>query len=157
VQSRYEAVCFDLFGTLVDDEGRAIDGAQRALEAMPEGRLAIVTSCGLQLARALIARAGLPNPSVIVTADDVRRNKPAPDGYLTAAARLGIEPERILVVEDSGGGIAAGRAAGMDVLAILRGRPMAFARDALFLADRLNAVRWMVDADGFVSFTTDKG
>jgi mannitol-1-/sugar-/sorbitol-6-phosphatase len=154
VEPRYEAVCFDLFGTLVEDDGSAIAGSREALEAMPGGRWAIVTSCGTQFARILIARAALPPPPILVTSDDVARNKPDPDGYLTAAKRLQTPPERILVVEDSRQGIAAGRAAGMDVLAILRGRSMNVASEALYLAERLSAVRWNVHADGTIGFLT---
>lgn len=52
-----------------------------------------------------------------VGAEDVPRGKPAPDGYLKAAARLDVPPRDCLVVEDSEAGIAAGLAAGMRVLA----------------------------------------
>jgi HAD superfamily hydrolase (TIGR01509 family) len=54
----------------------------------------------------------------IVTGDDVVRRKPAPDGYLEAALRLGTDPARSVAVEDSGPGIAAARAAGMKTVAI---------------------------------------
>jgi len=54
----------------------------------------------------------------IVTGDDVSRRKPAPDGYLEAALRLGTDPARSVAVEDSGPGIAAARAAGMRIVAI---------------------------------------
>jgi len=54
----------------------------------------------------------------IVTGSDVERRKPAPDGYLEAARRLGAEPARTVAVEDSGPGIAAARAAGMKTVAI---------------------------------------
>ena len=154
MEQRYAAVCFDLFGTLVEDDGRPVDGAREALQAMPAQRWAIVTSCGAQLARALIARAGLPEPPFLVTSDDVVRNKPDPDGYLAAASRLRVPPEQILVVEDSRQGIAAGRAAGMDVLAILRGRSISTASEALYFVERLSAVRWAVESDGTVSFST---
>lgn len=50
-------------------------------------------------------------------AEDYPRGKPAPDGFLTAAARLRVDPERCLVVEDSRAGIDAARAAGMRVIA----------------------------------------
>jgi len=49
--------------------------------------------------------------------EDYLRGKPAADGFLKAAQRLGVAPARILVVEDSEAGIAAGLAAGMRVLA----------------------------------------
>lgn len=50
-------------------------------------------------------------------AEDYPRGKPAPDGYLAAASRLGASPARCLVVEDSAAGIAAALEAGMRVLA----------------------------------------
>ena len=60
------------------------------------------------------AAAGLPVPDVLVTADQVARGKPAPDPYLLAAERLGVDPADCLVLEDAPGGVAAGRAAGHD-------------------------------------------
>ncbi|MFI5759074.1 HAD family hydrolase [Streptomyces sp. NPDC051569] len=55
--------------------------------------------------------------SVIFSAQDVGRGKPAPDLFLHAAARMGVAPERCVVVEDSPLGVAAAQAAGMDVYA----------------------------------------
>lgn len=49
------------------------------------------------------------------TASQVARGKPAPDLFLHAAARMGAEPARCVVVEDSAAGVAAGLAAGMEV------------------------------------------
>lgn len=137
----YDAVFFDLFGTLVDDGASAVAGASQCLEVLAGSRWAVVTSCGTRLARALIARAGLPQPPLLVTADDVARNKPAPDGYLYAAAALRVLPARALVVEDSLQGVAAARAAGMDVVAIARGRSPAFARAATFVVEEFSGVR----------------
>jgi len=54
-------------------------------------------------------------PNVLVSSDDGSRGKPAHDGYLIAAERLGAQACACLVVEDSVHGIAAGRAAGMSV------------------------------------------
>jgi sugar-phosphatase len=131
--AEYDAMLFDLFGTLVDDAANAMPGAKACLAALGGFPWAIVTSCSRSFARVLIAHAGLPPPPVLVAADDVTRNKPAPDGYLHAARELGVEPSRALVIEDTLQGIAAGRGAGMDVVAILRGRPSAFARAATYL------------------------
>ncbi len=50
---------------------------------------------------------------VIVTQEDVSRSKPAPDGYLLAAERLGVPPAQCLVFEDSKLGLQAAEAAGM--------------------------------------------
>jgi len=49
----------------------------------------------------------------VVTAEDYRRGKPAPDPFLEAALRLGVAPEHCLVFEDTATGIAAATAAGM--------------------------------------------
>ncbi len=111
----YQAVLFDLFGTLVNERGDAVDGAREILTRLPLSHWGIVTSCPARLARQLVARAELPQPEVLVTSDDVIHGKPAPDCYLLAAGRLHVEPEACLVVEDSLGGLAAGRAAGMRV------------------------------------------
>ena len=53
----------------------------------------------------------------IVTGMDVEHGKPAPDIFLEAARRLGADPARCLVVEDSQNGVNAGLAAGMKVVA----------------------------------------
>jgi HAD superfamily hydrolase (TIGR01509 family) len=57
----------------------------------------------------------------IFSAEDVRHGKPAPDLFLFAAERMGIAPERCVVVEDSHSGVLAARAAGMRVLAFAGG------------------------------------
>jgi HAD superfamily hydrolase (TIGR01509 family) len=53
----------------------------------------------------------------IVTGDDAPRGKPAPDIYLEAARRLGVEPKDCIVIEDSTPGCEAAIAAGMRVIA----------------------------------------
>jgi beta-phosphoglucomutase family hydrolase len=49
----------------------------------------------------------------LVCAEDYKNGKPAPDGFLLAAERLGVEPEHCLVFEDTEMGIQAATAAGM--------------------------------------------
>ncbi|MFJ5141193.1 HAD family hydrolase [Streptomyces sp. NPDC088707] len=52
---------------------------------------------------------------LVFSAEDVGRGKPAPDLFLHAAARMGVAPERCVVVEDSWLGVQAAVSAGMDV------------------------------------------
>jgi HAD superfamily hydrolase (TIGR01509 family) len=52
----------------------------------------------------------------LVCGEDVQHHKPAPDPYLLAARRLGVRSA--LVVEDSEPGMASGRAAGFEVVAV---------------------------------------
>jgi len=89
-----------------------LPGAHDLLSAIPPSRWAVVTSGTGALARARLRAAGLPPPAVLVTADDVTRGKPDPEGYLRAAATLGIPIGDAVVVEDSPGGIRAARRAG---------------------------------------------
>ncbi|MGW5106906.1 HAD family hydrolase [Nocardia sp. NPDC004123] len=53
-----------------------------------------------------------------VSTEEVARGKPAPDGYLEAAARLGIDPDACVAIEDSSNGLRAAHAAGMTVIAV---------------------------------------
>ncbi len=52
----------------------------------------------------------------VVTADEVKMGKPAPDIFLEAAKRLNVDPKKCLVLEDAPAGILAARSAGMDVV-----------------------------------------
>ena len=54
----------------------------------------------------------------IVTGDEVKHSKPAPDIFLKAAARLGVSPENCIVVEDGPVGVAAAKSANMKCVAI---------------------------------------
>jgi mannitol-1-/sugar-/sorbitol-6-phosphatase len=97
---------------------RAIPGAAEALGALREDRAAVVTSATRPLAEARTAAVGIELPAVVVYAGDVARGKPDPEGYRTAARRLGVDPAEALVVEDSPPGIEAGRAAGAATVAV---------------------------------------
>jgi sugar-phosphatase len=104
----------------LDTDGlRVFDGAQALLGAMSPEVWAVVTSGNTPTARTRLQFGRFPWPRVLVTADDVRHGKPAPDGYLLAADRLGVAPPDCLVVEDAPAGVEAARAAGMPVVAVL--------------------------------------
>jgi mannitol-1-/sugar-/sorbitol-6-phosphatase len=96
----------------------ALPGAVGLLASLPAERWTIVTSGKRVVAEARLRAAGVTLPAVMVTADDVVRGKPDPEPYLLGAARLGVEPERCLVVEDAPAGLASGRAAGMHTVGV---------------------------------------
>ncbi|GAM00654.1 HAD-IA family hydrolase [Sphingomonas parapaucimobilis] len=100
------------------DDVVPIGGAAAFLAALPPDRWAIVTSAPKRLAEVRLKAAGLPLPGVFVTAEDAKRSKPAPDGFLLGAKRLGVAPEECLAFEDAPAGIAAAEAAGMTVVVI---------------------------------------
>jgi sugar-phosphatase len=55
----------------------------------------------------------------VVTADDITRGKPDPEGYLLGAQALSLTPDACLVVEDAPSGVAAAKAAGMRCAVVL--------------------------------------
>ena len=116
----------------------AVNGARDLISSCPLDRWAVVTSGRRELALARIAAAGLPAPAVLVTADDVRRGKPHPEGYLAAAAQLAADPADAVVVEDSTDGIRAARAAGVGAVLGVGNR----ARDTDAVVPDLVGVRW---------------
>ena len=109
----------------VGDVGGVVQlpGVADLLAGLPRERWAVVTSCSAPLADARRHAAGLPEPSVLVTFDDVERGKPAPDCFLLGARRLGVDPADCLVVEDAPAGLAAARAAGCATLAVRTTHP----------------------------------
>jgi sugar-phosphatase len=104
----------------IDDVEGVIEvaDAARLLASLPPERWAIVTSAPRALAEARLKAAGLKLPINIVTAEDVSQGKPAPDCFLLAAKRLGVDPKNCLVFEDAPAGIAAAEAAGASVVVI---------------------------------------
>lgn len=91
----------------------------------------IATSCQRDLGEARHAAAGLPRPEVFVFAEDYLRGKPAPDAFLEAARRLGVDPARTVVVEDAPAGVTGGLEAGALVCAVTS----THVRDELTAAD----------------------
>jgi HAD superfamily hydrolase (TIGR01509 family) len=80
---------------------------------------AVATSAPRANMEALLGGSHLqPYFEALVCAEDVTHNKPAPDLFLAAAARLDVSPAQCLVIEDSLVGVQAARAAGMSCLAI---------------------------------------
>ena len=80
--------------------------------------------CGLvsasvrRMVDAVLARVGAAHFAVTISGDDVSRNKPDPEPYLKAIAALDADPSRCVVLEDSPNGVAAGLAAGCQVVAV---------------------------------------
>lgn len=97
----------------------ALPGAADLFARFGDGRLAIVTSGTIPLARSRLRAAGLPEPRVLITPERLQRGKPDPEGYLLGARELGAAVAECIVLEDAPAGVAAGRAAGARVVAVL--------------------------------------
>jgi HAD superfamily hydrolase (TIGR01509 family) len=100
--------------------------------------LAVASSSNRPLIDFVLDLAGLAGYfKATVSSEEVPRGKPAPDVYLEAARRLGVDPSACVAIEDSTNGILAASAAGMHVIAIPRPDyppdPDALARAAVLL------------------------
>ena len=87
------------------------------------GRLpmAVATGAVRSVCQRILQHIGIADCfETIVSADDVERHKPAPDIFLEAARRLGVEPTRCRVYEDTDPGIEAARRAGMEYIDVRR-------------------------------------
>jgi sugar-phosphatase len=124
-----------------------VAGAARFLKTLPADQWAIVTSAPRALALRRMAAAGIAQPSVMVTAEEVKAGKPDPAGYRLAAQRLGLDVRECLIFEDATVGIQAAEAAEADLLVITstHDHPIQTPHDTM--AD-YDAVEVRVDADG---------
>ncbi len=123
---------------------RPIRGADQLLRALPRNVWAVVTSATPAVARTRLAAAALPDPPVLITADDVTAGKPAPDGYRAAAEALGLRCADTVVVEDTPRGVEAARAAGAGrVIGI---GPRALESDADLVIRDLRGLSWHAPA-----------
>jgi HAD superfamily hydrolase (TIGR01509 family) len=94
----------------------AVDAVGRLAARYPLG---LASSSNRQLIDAVLELAGLAACfKATVSSEEVAHGKPAPDVYLEAARRLGVDPTRCAAVEDSHGGIRSAKAAGMRVIAL---------------------------------------
>lgn len=102
------------------DELPLLDGAVEAVARLAKHwPLGLASSSNRELIDLVLELSGLRRLfRVTVSSEEVARGKPAPDVYLEAARRLGVDPARCAAVEDSENGILAARAAGMRVVAV---------------------------------------
>ncbi|HEX6457182.1 MAG TPA: HAD family phosphatase [Solirubrobacterales bacterium] len=100
----------------------AMIGARELLERLGEQGvpLGLVSNSPLRFVKRSIELAGLEERfDVILSAHEVAAPKPAPDPYLEACRRLGVEPgPAVVALEDSPTGVAAARAAGLTVIGV---------------------------------------
>ena len=94
----------------------AVDAVRRLAERWPLG---LASSSNRPIIDLVLDLAGLARIfEVTISSEEVARGKPAPDVYVEAVARLGMEPGRSAAIEDSTNGLLAARAAGLGVVAI---------------------------------------
>jgi HAD superfamily hydrolase (TIGR01509 family) len=114
-------------------------------------RLAIATSGSFEKSRAIVKSVKAPYEKMAhISGNDVKRRKPAPDLFLLAAERLGIEPGRCVVIEDAPDGVRAAKAAGAKCIAVTNTTTAEKLSEADFICDsleqiNLQAIRKLID------------
>jgi HAD superfamily hydrolase (TIGR01509 family) len=112
-------------------------GVKELLPKLATFKLAVATGGHTKMgAGKILARVGIKNYfDTVVSSDDVKLGKPAPDVYLEVARLIGEKVENCLVIEDSVNGVESGKAAGMTVIGINKGLP-----------DRSELTNWGADS-----------
>lgn len=109
---------------------RFIERVERGVSLMPGARrlltelvahgvpAALVSASHREVIDRMLVSLGPEHFALTVAGDEVERTKPHPDPYLLAAERLGADPRRCVVVEDTATGVASAEAAGCPVVAV---------------------------------------
>jgi HAD superfamily hydrolase (TIGR01509 family) len=137
-RERGDELVTEMISLMHDLLRRSVDARPGAVELVDGLRelglpLALASNSPRFLVDDALATAGLADAfDAIVTSDDVEHAKPAPDIYLLACSRLGVEPADAVALEDSASGVAAAKAAGLTCIAVPQ-----FAETDVSAADRI--------------------
>ena len=110
-----------LYRQIVAEAFPVMDGAVELIDALAAAGFALAVGSSAppeNVVQTLDALARRDSFAAMVTGRDVTRGKPEPEIYLTAAARLGVQPREMLVLEDSEAGTRAAHAAGAHIISI---------------------------------------
>ncbi|KAK1178018.1 HAD family phosphatase [Streptomyces sp. NBS 14/10] len=108
------------FTELIDGTVPLLPGARRLLTELAAHGVptALVSASHRRVMESVLRSIGPEHFALTVAGDDIGRTKPHPDPYLFAAAGLGADPARCVVVEDTVTGVTAAEAAGCQVVAV---------------------------------------
>jgi HAD superfamily hydrolase (TIGR01509 family) len=113
-----------IFAGILDQQLECMPGLLALLDALEASGIpkAIATSSGRRFVQNVLGRFDFaPRFKFILTSEDVVEGKPLPEIYLTAAARFGLPPRQVMVLEDSENGCRAAVAAGAFTVAVPSG------------------------------------
>lgn len=116
-----KSVWINMANTFYGDKIKLKKGIQELLDILKEKniKMGIGTSNSRELAEEVLKQNGVRDYfEVLITSCDVNKGKPEPDVFLKAAEEMHVNPDLCLVFEDTHAGVLAGKAAGMDVIAI---------------------------------------
>jgi len=136
---------YEIYLDLVPLQLKAFPGAYELIHACRRSglQMAIASSADEIKVVATLQKIGLPLEfwDAVVTGEQVKRKKPAPDLFLSAAQKLGANPTVCVVVEDAVNGVQAAKAAGMRCIAVAQTFPAEHLREADVVRDEISQVR----------------
>jgi beta-phosphoglucomutase len=136
---------YEIYLDLVPSRLEAFPGAYDLVLACREAQLlvAVASSADKIKVVANLQKIGLPPEfwDAVVTGEQVKYKKPAPDVFLSAAQNLGANPEACVVVEDAVNGIQAAKAAGMRCVAVAQTFPAERLQKADIVRDKISQVQ----------------
>lgn len=135
---------YEIYLELVPSQLKAFPGAVEFVHACREAGLltAVASSADEIKVLANLDKIGLPIKfwNAVIWGEDVKKKKPAPDIFLTAARKLGVNPKECVVVEDAVNGIQAAHAAGMRCVAVATTFPSDRLREADLVRENISHV-----------------
>ena len=134
----------ELFRELIAGKVEALPGAADLARRLREAGvpMAIVSSTPRANIDLILDSLGLVDAfAVVVGAEDTRRGKPHPEGFLAAAERLGVPPADCVVLEDAPAGVEGAKAAGMRCIGVATTRPPERLSGADLVVDTLDDPR----------------
>ena len=130
-----------LFRSVIEQAFPSMAGGRALLEALRQAGWRLAVGSSAPPDNVALAVAGLEAGSLfeaLVHGDDVKHGKPDPEVFLLASKRLGVEPDRCVVVEDAPPGIEAAKRAGMASIGLAsKGRTRAELAAADLVVDSL--------------------
>jgi len=134
-----------IYRELIGSVLRPFPGVRDELALLKARLLALATSAPRPEASLVLGMMGFTGVfDPVITSDDVRRTKPAPDCYLLAAERMGVRPQECVVIEDSVHGLRAALDSGATVLAVSPAElPESLAGVRRVFPSTVEALRWL--------------
>jgi len=136
---------YEIYLDLVPMQLEAFPGVHDLVQTCRQAGLRVAVASGTDRVKALagLQKIGLPEESwdTVVSGEQVRHNKPAPEIFISTAQKLGVTPSACAVLEDSVNGIWAAKAAGMRCVAVAQTFPADRLREADVVRDSVANVQ----------------
>jgi beta-phosphoglucomutase len=141
---------YEIYLDLVPTQLKAFPGVQYLVQTCRQADLRVAVASGTDRikVRASLQKIGLPEEAwdTVVSGEQVKHNKPAPDIFLSTAQKLGVTPSVCVVLEDSVNGVRAAKAAGMRCVAVAQTFSVDRLQEADVVRDRVADVK-LADLD----------